>query len=457
MRRAAVALVASLLGCGAAPAGAVTSRVFAPVPSPGQPEGVAVETDGTVYAGTDTAPFGARPDGTPPSKLFAFNPDGTPKSEWTIQGETPDGTTSYGLFGLALDRAGTVYAVEHNPPSVVAIDPRTGAQSVYARFHDVPSCRPANRVTDCSITSGDLPAFPYFPVFAPDGTMYVTDIQQALIWRVRSGGGQGEVWFTDPRLEAPSGPHGAQFKRDGRTLMFATSAAPTGGGSPGLFTIAVRPDGRSGPLQQFWADTDGAAADGFQIALSGDVWVVASGHGQLLVLDPQGQEIQRVPTGGDSQEMPFDDAANVALYNGHAYVTNHAWRAFNPSHWAVLDVTPAEEGLPYFRPNATRRQRPTSPGIAPPLRIVLTVSPRRLVAGRRVRLGLRTRVFLGGRLRPLPGVLVSFAGRRARTGPTGRGRLTVRPRRLGPRSARATLRGYRAGGATVRVLRRRAR
>jgi hypothetical protein len=48
MRRAAAVVAAFLLGVGAAPAGAATSRVFATVPSPGQPEGIAVETDGTV-------------------------------------------------------------------------------------------------------------------------------------------------------------------------------------------------------------------------------------------------------------------------------------------------------------------------------------------------------------------------------------------------------------------------
>src|SRR2546423_14482767 len=134
MRRAAPLVVACLLGLGATPAGAATSRVFAPVPSPGQPEGIAVETDGTVYAGTDAAPFGARPDGTPPSKVFAFGPDGGLRNQWTIQGETPDGSTPYGLLGMALDRSGTIFVVERDPPSIVSIDPRTGAQSVYATF-----------------------------------------------------------------------------------------------------------------------------------------------------------------------------------------------------------------------------------------------------------------------------------------------------------------------------------
>src|SRR3954447_6880432 len=108
MRRAAAVVAGFLLGLGAAPAGAATSRVFAPVPSPGQPEGIAVETDGMVYAGTDTAPFGSRPDGTPPSQVFAFGADGGLRNQWTIQNEIRDGSTAYGLFGMALDRSGTI-------------------------------------------------------------------------------------------------------------------------------------------------------------------------------------------------------------------------------------------------------------------------------------------------------------------------------------------------------------
>src|SRR2546421_6166181 len=144
------------------------------------------------------------------------------------------------------------------------------------------------RQSDCSATTGDLAAFPNFPVFAPDGTMYVTDIQQALIWRVPEGGGAGQVWFTDPRLEAPSRPTGAQFKRDGRALLVAVS-----GGFPGLYTLSVRRDGSAGPMSQYWADTQGDGPEGFQISLTGNVWVVGSRSGQLIVLDPQGQEIQR--------------------------------------------------------------------------------------------------------------------------------------------------------------------
>src|SRR5260370_36886024 len=58
--------------------------VFARVPEPGQPEGLAVAPDGTVYAGTDVAPFGVRPDRIQPAKIFAFTSSGQLKGDYTI-------------------------------------------------------------------------------------------------------------------------------------------------------------------------------------------------------------------------------------------------------------------------------------------------------------------------------------------------------------------------------------
>jgi sugar lactone lactonase YvrE len=446
----AAALAAGALLAGAGPAAATTFRVFAPVPSPGQPEGIAVNGD-TVYAGTETAPFGVRPEGTPPSKLFAWGPGGTLRGQWTIQGEQRDGTTSYGLFGLALDRAGVVYAVEHGPASILALDPRTGTQREYARFRDVPSCQAAGRTTECSATTGDLKPFPNFAVFAPDGTMYVTDLQQALIWRIPPGGGRPEVWFTDPRLEAFFGPNGAQLTADGRTLMFVVSQSGPAGGAAGLYTVAIGPGGRPGPLRQFWAAGPNDAPDGFQIARSGNVWVVAAGAGQLVVLSSQGAELRRLPQPGDSMDVPFDAPANIVLLGEHALVTNHAWVVYAPPHWAIIDVSPAEAGLPWFRPPEPPIERLPCSCKPRPARLRLVVSPRRIRAGRRTTVRFRVLVPRRGHLRPVRGATVLFAGRRRVTGRDGRARMTVTLSPAGTRYARATLRGYLAARAATRV------
>jgi hypothetical protein len=154
---------------------------------------------------------------------------------------------------------------------------------------------------------------------------------------------------------------------------------------------------------------------------------------------------------GDPQELPADAIANVALVGTHALVTNHAWVVFAPPHWAVLDITPAEPGLPYFRPSVRRASRPASS----PRRLRLAVTPWRIVAGRRTLLRFRVRVSRAFRLRPVAGALVRFAGRRVRTGRDGRARMLVRVGRAGIRSARATHAGYLPGSTALRVVARR--
>jgi len=432
---------------GAAPAPLGVS-VFARVPSPGQPEGIAVAPGGTVYVGTDAHPLPSRPDGTPPSKIFAFTPRGALLRSYVVRGQDRSPNSPYGVFGMALDGAGVIYAVDHAPPRIVALDPRTDAQSEYARFRDVPRCTPVLRTTDCSATSGDLAAFPNFPVFAPDGTMYVTDVFQALIWRVPRGGGRPSVWFTDPGLESIFGPNGAQMSADGRTLMFVVSfpSAPGPGARPaGLYALPVRPDGKPGALRLVWQAQTSDGLDGFQIARSGKIYVTAAANNQIVVLSPQGHEIARVPLTpqqNSAMEIPFDSPANVAFLGDHALITNHAYTMFNPAHRAVLDLFAGEPGVPFFRPGG-------------PARLRLTVSPKRVRAGRRVRVRFLVTTLVAGRRLRVGHALLRFVGRHRRTDGRGRASFVLRFRATGPRRARASRRGYRSGIALIGVRPRR--
>jgi hypothetical protein len=86
-------------------------------------------------------------------------------------------------------------------------------------------------------------------------------------------------------------------------------------------------------------------------------------------------------------------------------------------------------------------------------RIRLTVRPRRVRAGRRVRIRFRVRSSVRGCRR---GVRIRFAGRRVRT--RRNGRASIRFRRLGRTGRRRVIarkRGCRTGTARVRVLRKR--
>jgi endoglycosylceramidase len=88
-----------------------------------------------------------------------------------------------------------------------------------------------------------------------------------------------------------------------------------------------------------------------------------------------------------------------------------------------------------------------------PTRLRVSVSPRRVRAGRRVR--VRVLVRAGARRAVVRGAVVRMAGRRAITNRRGRAYLRLRFRHTGRKKVVARARGYKAGRATLRVLRRR--
>ena len=93
---------------------------------------------------------------------------------------------------------------------------------------------------------------------------------------------------------------------------------------------------------------------------------------------------------------------------------------------------------------------------APLVGLHLSVSPRRVIGGRRVRLRVRVRARVGGPPRAVPGAVVRTAGRSYVTGRRGHATLRVRFRRPGLRRVTAWARGFSPARATIRVLRGRA-
>jgi sugar lactone lactonase YvrE len=420
-------------------------ELFARVPDPGSPEGIAVDGSGGVFVGTspkEGGPLGAKR----PSKVFAYDAAGTLTGEYVIEGQDLD-ESFYGLLGMAFDGRDLLYAVDAAPPRIVRLDPRTGEQAVYARFHDVRPCGRGGLPGDCSATVVDMPAFPDYPVFGPDGTMYVTDLNQALIWRVPPGGGDAEVWFTDNGFETLFGPNGIQFMADGRTLLVAltTQSSPTS--SPqrpaGLYRLPVRQDGGPGDVELFWRSRMDDAPDGFAIALSGNVYAVLSGPtaNAVALISPGGEEVARVPTNAlanQQLEVPFDQPASAAFLGERVLVTNHAVFTKNPASFAVLDVFAGEPGLPLFRP---RLEPPGS-------RLRARVRPKHATAGERT--CFRFRVRLDPR-QAVSGARVRFLHRGDRTGGRGRARICAAPKRPGRRVARIRKPGFAATKAAVRI------
>jgi sugar lactone lactonase YvrE len=420
-------------------------RVFAHVPHPGSPEPIVVARDRSVYVGTNQAGKGSDADAAAPSRVFRFSPAGRLLRSYVLRGQ-PLGQ-DHGIQGIAQDGDGLLYVLDRSAdPRVVVLDPVSGAQRRYASFRDVPSCTASGRTRDCSATVGDNAAGPDYATFAPDGTLYVTDIDQALIWRVPRGGGRAQVWFTDPRLESVYGPNGIQVLPGARTLLFVNTASNplAGDATTGrLYKLPIRPDGRPGTLAQLWESRPLDGPDGFALGRSGRIYLALAAGAAMAVISPTGEELRRVPATpveNEAQEVPFDGPASAAFLGQRVLVTNQGFPEGDESSWAVLDVFAGERGAPLFRPFLVRRGRAS--------RLRLAVQPKRALLGHRTR--FRFRVTLRGK--PVKGAVVRFTGRRAVTGRRGRASARLRPRRAGLRRAVALRRGLLPGAASVRVV-----
>src|SRR4051795_381359 len=450
MRRAAWTLalfVAAVCVC-AAPAQARTKGdvlKFATVPSPGSPEPVVVAPDGTVYTATLNAESG---DTKAPSKVFAFDQFGTLKRTYDIKGQ--DLSQEHGLTGLAMDAAGYLYVGSLAPPVVYRLDPKTGEQTTYATYRDVPVCS-ATVTSDCSKAMQDMKPWPDYIVLAPDGSIYETDSLQALIWKVPPGGGKGEIWLTDSRLQSllgpPAfGPSAMKLGPDHRTLYFTTVEGPTGDGDPSagrIWTLPIPPDGKPGQPQEFYVAQSADAPGGMGFAKSGDIYVSLSGSNAIAQVGPDGKEKARFPDPVTNMTFtpPLDSPLDVAFRGNSLLVANSAYLSNSASSFALLDVFVGEPGYDPLRPTVPQ------PQTAPP-QLKLTLSPRTITAGKRTRMRFKV---TGESGKAVGGARIRIGRTHIRTGSNGRVSAAIIVHHRGV--ARATVRssGFRPNHATFRA------
>jgi hypothetical protein len=442
---ALVAVVAAVLGI-AAPAQARNKfdiRVLAHVPPPGFPALSLVAPDRTIYVGSFTDAAG---NNTGPSKVFAYLPGGQLKREYTVTGQTPG--TVHGVQVAAIDSKGRLYLLDQHPARVLRLDPATGKQTTYGTFHDVAPCAlgPAG---DCSATTTDNEPEPDYAAWGTDGSLYVTDYTQGLIWRVPPRGGAAKVWLTDPRFDGSMfGVAGIVLMPDHKTLMLSTSAGPVVGGDPTtgkLYTLPIQLDGKPGALKQLWESGPREAPDGFALAASGNIYLALVGPGanQIVEISPTGQEIGRAPDPATNSQMevPLDEPSSVQFDGNRLIVTNDAYFSGDQSHMVLFDVWAGEPGEPVFVPGVAQ----ASPGVVnSKKRYTLSVSPRSAFAGERGRFRFRAAVIDKAGKRPLARAVVRFAGHSVRTDARGVAVLHVRFHRRGTHVARLLLRHSRA-------------
>jgi sugar lactone lactonase YvrE len=344
VRARACALAVVMLLLGAAPAGARArwnTQVLSLVPTPGFPAMAYAAPNGRVYEGTYENPNGDKV----PSRVLEIDGDGTLLRSWTMQGQ--DLSQPHGVQVGTTDGLGRLILLDKSPPRVVVLDPRTGEQLPYATF-------PAG-------------AIPNYAAWGPDGSLYVTDYGEAILWRIPPRGGAPQPWLRDARLDGGQfGTTGLALAADRHTLVVGMQSESGGAAlnpSTGrLWTVPIQSDGSPGPMRQLWESRPLDGPDGFAIARSGNIYVALLAVNQLAVIAPDGTERERFPaapgTGDNGSPVPFDAPSSVRFLGTRLMVANQSYFAGDRTHQAVLDVEAGEPGLPELIPPAPQTVKP---------------------------------------------------------------------------------------------------
>lgn len=355
---ALAALALTLSVTATAPSGAASSerprwdtRVFSRVPNPGYPAFVYAHPGGLVYTGTYHNPRGD----SVRSRVFEWTGDGTLQRSWTVPGQDLD--EAHGVQVATSDARGRLVLLERSTSRALLLDRRTGRFTRYASFPDLPVCLPG-QAKGCSPNLVDKPAVPNFAAWGPDGELYVTDYGQAVVWRVPPGGGKARVWLADRRLDGVElGTTGLLLAPNRRALLVAQqTSAGLAEGNPAtgkLYRIPIR-NARPGPVRLLWESLPGDLPDGFGIGRSGRIYLANAGlSAQLVVLSPEGEELERFPeaplTGANGSDVPFDTPSSASFVGRRVLVANQSFLGTGENH-AVLDVAVGERGMPVFIP-----------------------------------------------------------------------------------------------------------
>jgi hypothetical protein len=343
-------------------------RVLALIPPPGYPALPHVVGD-KIFEGTYD-----NPSGSPlPSRVLQYTPEGELLNSWTVAGQ--DVSQPHGIQVAANDAGGRLLLLDKTSGRIIRLDPHTGVQTPYGLVPHIPPCSSAPPGTECKQSTQDLAPMPDYAAWAPDGSLYVTDYQQAVLWRVPPGGGTAQLWLTDKRLDGGQfGTACLALMPDLHTLLFVQASngglgslnstvnavnPATGSVNPTtgkLYEIPIASGDRPGTMQQLWESGPADAPDGCALTTTGHVFVsLAGASNQIVELDSSGHELARFGqqfTGSNGSSVPFDSPTGLGCLGTNLLIANQSYIAGNTANQALLDMETGEQCATVFMPAA---------------------------------------------------------------------------------------------------------
>jgi hypothetical protein len=322
--------------------------------------------NGHIFEGTYDNPTGDHVR----SRVLAYGAGGELLDSWTVRRQNLG--KPHGVQVAANDSRGRLLLLDKTSGRIIRLNPRNSKQTLYSRVPDLPTCSQAPPGKPCSPATQNLAPMPDYAAWGPDGSLYVTDYQQAVIWRVPPGGGPPKIWLASPRLDGGMfGTACILLMPDHHTLLFdqASNGGLGNGGLPGgnrstgkVYEVRIRRGGHPGPLKLLWQSGPADAPDGCMLSRAGHIYVALAGtSNQIVELSSKGHVVARFGqqySGTNNSSVPYDTPSGLAWYGTHLIVANQAYLDQNTANMALLSLQTGERGVPiYVPPNAGRKPR----------------------------------------------------------------------------------------------------
>ena len=124
--------------------------------------------------------------------------------------------------------------------------------------------------------------------------------------------------------------------------------------------MAIGPGGKPGAIKKLWESQPVDGPDGFAIARSGRFYIALAGSNQIVVVGPDGKEVERFPgepqIGSNGSPVAFDTPSSAMFLGTRLIVANQAYFDGSPASQAVLDVETREQGVPPYIPRRAGRK-----------------------------------------------------------------------------------------------------